>query len=189
MYINVIWTAFCYSLQVFNIYSARYVCYRFWALAVSIGTQPCKHCCQSMTLAHLTSKNRNSTSVHIPEIDFFISTLYIIITFPTAHAVKISILSLYNLGVCYRLSLLSTQSVQPLLRSDNRGLSQLLVSRKDTRSISLRVNLALPCLLKCKLNVPQKFYSFIDSKHILGKNTSFLLIVFCIIDSIFLFPM
>jgi len=50
---------------------------------VSIGTQPCKHCCQSMTLAHLTSKNRNSTYVHtyIPEINFLISTLYIIITF------------------------------------------------------------------------------------------------------------
>jgi len=52
MYINVIWAAFCYSLRVFNIYSARYVCYRFWALAASIRTQPCKHC-QSMTLAYL----------------------------------------------------------------------------------------------------------------------------------------
>jgi len=30
--------AFCYSLL--NIYSARYVCYRFWALAVNIGTHP-----------------------------------------------------------------------------------------------------------------------------------------------------
>jgi len=29
MYINVIWAAFRYSLRVFNIYSARYVCYRF----------------------------------------------------------------------------------------------------------------------------------------------------------------
>jgi len=33
----------------------------------------------------------------------------------------------------YRLSLLSTQSIQPLLRSDNLGSSQLLVSRKGTR--------------------------------------------------------
>jgi len=32
----------------------------------------------------------------------------------------------------YRLSLLSTQSAQPLLRSDNLGSSQLFVSRKDT---------------------------------------------------------
>jgi len=62
MYINVIWAAFRYSLRVFNICRTRYVCYRFWTLAVSIGTQPCKHCCQSMTLAHPTSKNRNSTS-------------------------------------------------------------------------------------------------------------------------------
>jgi len=37
----------------------------------------------------------------------------------------------------YRLSLLSTQSAQPLLRSDNLGSSQLLVSRKDTRSVNL----------------------------------------------------
>jgi len=36
----------------------------------------------------------------------------------------------------YRLSLLSTQSAQPLLRSDNLSSSQLLVSRKDTRSVS-----------------------------------------------------
>jgi len=63
MYISVIWAAFCYSLRAFNICRARYVCYRFWALTVSIGTQSCKHCCQSMTLAHLTSKNRNSTYV------------------------------------------------------------------------------------------------------------------------------
>jgi len=33
----------------------------------------------------------------------------------------------------YRLSLLSTQ---PLLKSDNLGSSQLLVSRKDTRPVS-----------------------------------------------------
>jgi len=59
MYINVIWAVFRYSLWVFNICRVRYVCYRFWALAVSIGTQPYKHCCQSMTLAHLMSKNRN----------------------------------------------------------------------------------------------------------------------------------
>jgi len=32
----------------------------------------------------------------------------------------------------YQLSLLSTQSAQPLLRSDNLGSPQLLVSRKDT---------------------------------------------------------
>jgi len=30
MYINVIWAAFRYSLRVFNIYTARYVYYRFW---------------------------------------------------------------------------------------------------------------------------------------------------------------
>jgi len=131
MYINVIWATFRYSLRVFNIYSVHYVCYRFWALAVSIGT-PCKHCCQSMTLALLTSKNRNST--YIPEINFFISALYIIITFFLQRTVKISIFLLYNLDMRYRLNLLSTQSVQPLLRSDNLGSSQLLVSRKDTRS-------------------------------------------------------
>jgi len=33
-------------------------------------------------------------------------------------------------------SLLSTQSGQPLLRSDNLDSSQLLVSRKDTLSVS-----------------------------------------------------
>jgi len=52
MYINDIWVAFR-SLRVFI--CRAHVCYRFWALAVSIGTQPCKHCCQSMTLAYLTS--------------------------------------------------------------------------------------------------------------------------------------
>jgi len=41
-----------------------------------------------------------------------------------------------NLGMCYRLSLLSTQSAQPLFRSNNLGSYQLLVSRKDTRSVS-----------------------------------------------------
>jgi len=49
----------------------------------------------------------------------------------------------------YRLSLLSTQSAQPLLRSDNLG-SQLLVSRKDTRSVSRYAwtwRKTLPCLL------------------------------------------
>jgi len=35
----------------------------------------------------------------------------------------------------YRLNLLSTQSAQPLLRSDNLGSSQLLVSRKDIQSV------------------------------------------------------
>jgi len=48
MYINVIWAAFRYPLWVFNICRARYVCYRFWTFAVSIGTQPCKHCCTSI---------------------------------------------------------------------------------------------------------------------------------------------
>jgi len=50
----------------------------------------------------------------------------------------------------YRLSLLSTQSAQPLLRFDNLGLFQLLVSRKDTRSVSRYVWTwceTLPCLL------------------------------------------
>jgi len=50
----------------------------------------------------------------------------------------------------YRLSLLSTQSTQPLLRS-NLGLSQsLLVLRKDTRSVSHYAwtwRKTLPCLL------------------------------------------
>jgi len=35
----------------------------------------------------------------------------------------------------YRLSLLLTQSVQPLLNSDNLGPSQLLVPRKGTQSV------------------------------------------------------
>jgi len=94
-------------------------------------------CCQSMTLAHLTSKNRNSTYVHISGDRFFyFYTLHYYKFFPTARIVKISILLLYNLGMRYRLSLLSIQSAQPLLRSDNLGLSQFLVSRKDTRSVS-----------------------------------------------------
>jgi len=50
----------------------------------------------------------------------------------------------------YRLSFLSTQSDQPLLRSDNFDSSQLLVSRKDTRSVSRYAWIwreTLPCLL------------------------------------------
>jgi len=50
----------------------------------------------------------------------------------------------------YRLSLLSTQSAQPLLRSDNLDSSQLSVSRKDTRSVSRYAwtwRKTLPCLL------------------------------------------
>jgi len=46
------------------------------------------------------------------------------------------IFMIYNLSMRYRLSLLSTQSAQPLFRSDNLSSSQLLVSRKDTRSVS-----------------------------------------------------
>jgi len=38
LYINVIWAAYRYSLRVFNIYSARYICYRFWTLAASNAT-------------------------------------------------------------------------------------------------------------------------------------------------------
>jgi len=87
---------------------------------VSIGMQPCKHCCQSMTLAHLTSKNRNSTYVHPGDRFFYFYTLCYNNFFSTAHTVKISILLLYNLSTRYRLSL-STQSAQPLLRSDNLG--------------------------------------------------------------------
>jgi len=103
---------------------------------MSIGTQPCKHCCQSM-LAHLTSENRNSTYVYLGDRFFDFYTLhYINFFFPTARTVKISILLLYNLGMHYRLSLLSTQSAQPLLRSDNLDSSQFLVSRKDTPSVS-----------------------------------------------------
>jgi len=46
-----------------------------------------------------------------------------------ARTVKINILLSYNLGrMRYRLSLLSTQSAQPLLRSDDLGSSQLLIS-------------------------------------------------------------
>jgi len=51
----------------------------------------------------------------------------------------------------YRLSLLSTQ---PLLRFNNLGSSQLLVSRKDTRPVSRYVwtwRETLPCLLICLL--------------------------------------
>jgi len=104
MYISVIWTAFRYSLRVLhanpinyrhaiqnnwkiwkiNIYSARYVCYRFWALAMSIGTQPCKHCCQSM-LAHLTSENRNSTYVYLGDRFFDFYTLHYINFFFLQH--------------------------------------------------------------------------------------------------------
>jgi len=50
----------------------------------------------------------------------------------------------------YRLSLLSTQSAQPLFRSNNLGLSQLLISCKDTRSVSRYAwtwRETLPCLL------------------------------------------
>jgi len=50
---------------------------------------------------------------------------------------KISILLLYNLGMRYRLNFLSTQSAQLLLRY-NLGSSQLLISRKDTRSHATR---------------------------------------------------
>jgi len=54
------------------------------------------------------------------------------------------------------LSLLSTQSAQTLLRSDNLGLSQLLVLRKDTWSVS-RYSWTwrekLPCLLIVKRNL------------------------------------
>jgi len=134
IYINVIWAAFCYSLRVLNIYSARYVCYRFWALAVNIGTHLCKHSCQSMTLAQLTSKNQNSTSVYLGDRFFYFYTLHYNNFFPTACTIK-SILLWYNLDMRYRLSLLSTQSAQPLLRSDNLGSSQLLISRKDTRFV------------------------------------------------------
>jgi len=48
------------------------------------------------------------------------------------------------------LSLLSTQSAQPLLRTANLGSSQLLVSRKDTQSVSRYVwtwHQTLTCLL------------------------------------------
>jgi len=42
------------------------------------------------------------------------------------------------LGMRYRVSLLSTQSAQPLLRSDNLDSSQFLVSCKDTPSRATR---------------------------------------------------
>jgi len=62
----------------------------------------------------------------------------------------------------YRLSLLSTQSAQPLLRSDNLDSSQLLDSRKDTRSVSCYVNLAqdttVPFDISYILNKSNLFY-------------------------------
>jgi len=83
---------------------------------VNIGTHLCKHCCQSMTLAHLTSKNRNSISIfriHLRDRFFYFFTLHCNNFSFTAYTVKISILLLYNLSMRYRLSLLSTQSAQP----------------------------------------------------------------------------
>jgi len=87
---------------------------------------------------------------YIHKIDFY--TLYNNNFFHTARTVKMSIFLWYNLDMRYRLSLLSIQSVQPLLRSDNLGSSQLLVSRKDTRSVSRYAwtwRETLPCLLIC----------------------------------------
>jgi len=73
----------------------------------------CKHGCQSMTLAHLTFKNRNNTfifRIH-PEDRFFnFYTLHYNNFFLTACTIKTSILLLYNLSMRYRLSLLLTQS-------------------------------------------------------------------------------
>jgi len=86
-----------------------------------------------MTLAHLTSKIRNSTYVHPRDGFFDFYTLHYNNFFPTACTVKTSILLLYN-WVCvidrayYQLNRLSR-----LLRSANLDSSQLLVSRKDTR--------------------------------------------------------
>jgi len=77
-----------------------------------------------MTLAHLTFKIRNSIYVHPGDGFFDFFTLCIIITFFLQHVsctVKTSIFLLYNLGMRYRLSLLSIQSAQSLLRSDNLG--------------------------------------------------------------------
>jgi len=48
---------------------------------------------------------------------------------------KIRTLSLYKLNPSYRLSLVKTQSVQRLLRSDNIKYSQLTGSRIDTRCV------------------------------------------------------
>jgi len=125
----------------------RYVCYKFWALAVNIGTQPCKHCCQSMTLAYLTCK-KTSIFVHLGDRFFDFYTLHYNNFFSATCTVKTSILLWYNLGMRYRLSLLSTQSAQPLLSSDNLNSSQLLVPREDTRSV-LRYTWReiLPCFL------------------------------------------
>jgi len=60
-------------------------------------------------------------------LDFY--TLHYNNFFHTTHTVKISIFFSYNLGMLYRLSLLSTQSAQPLLRSDNLGSSLNFRSR------------------------------------------------------------
>jgi len=130
MYINVIWVAFRYLLRVFNICRMRYVCYRFWALAVSIGTQLCKHCCQSR-LAHLMSKNRNSISRR---------SIFLFLHFTFTRTVKINILLLYNLGMRYRLNLLWT----PFSRYWNLIIYHLnFWSRVKIHGLlALRVNLA-----------------------------------------------
>jgi len=76
-----------------------------------------------MTLAYLKFETRHT---YIHEIDFFyFYTLHYNNFFHIARTVKMSIFLRYNLCMCYRLSLLSTQSAQPLLRSDNLGSSQL----------------------------------------------------------------
>jgi len=164
VYINIIWAAFRYSLQILNIYSARYVYYRFWALAVNIRTQSCKHCYQSITLAHLTSKNRNSRYVHPGDRFFDFYTLHYNKFFPTACTVKTNILLWYNLSMRYWSSLLSIQSAQPLLRSDNLGSSLLLVSRKDTR-----VNLARDTIVSLDF-LCNKIDSFIYSSFFIKFN-------------------
>jgi len=106
-----------------------------------------------MTLAHLTSKIRKCTYIfcsHTLDRFFDFYTLHYNNFFHTTRTIKISIFFLYNLGMRYRLSLLSIQSAQPLLRSDNLGSSQVSVSRKDTRSVSRYAwtwRETLPCLL------------------------------------------
>jgi len=72
MYINVIWAAFRYSLRRFNIVRVTYAIgfeHLQWVSERNLVS------CQSMTLMHLTSKNRNGTYVHPGDrfFDFYTS--------------------------------------------------------------------------------------------------------------------
>jgi len=66
----------------------------------------------------------------------------------------------------YRLSLLSIQSAQPLLRSDNLGSSQLLVSRKNTRFVSRYAWTWRETLLCLLIMFRQTIFVIINEKHL-----------------------